>query len=456
MFFRRLNWNVVGWFKIVSLISYIVIGLGLATMLYHSFTAPGGGFQPSNALKLGLSFTGGTAIEVKFKQPAAQDRIKAALASIGVTDESINTVGFKGGAPANDRYTIQTRTALGDNVDSMWKALGSVAPVDRPLSKIEAVGPSLGREYLIKAIWALVIALSIQFLYIAFRFGWNYIFGLVTIIALVRDAAMMIGIYAIAGKAADDAFLAAVLTVIGYSVMDTIVILDRIRENTKLMNDAPYDRIVNTSILQTMTRSFNTLATVVITLVALLALGGASLQNFAFALLVGIVSGGYHSIFYSAPLVLVFRKRQLEAAARRRRMGLGTDRDARPRTVAESKALASRGGAAREDIVAARQARRKSKAPRTTSGPVRYKRKRDQDATGTLEEETVDSQYEDRQMQEEMDPLDAQNAGMHDDALDQGHEEVNLNLEGFEPETSAHQEIDGAAPEHEPAPKQDH
>ena len=101
------------------------------------------------------------------------------------------------------------------------------------------------------------------------------------------------------------------LTVIGYSVMDTIVILDRIRENTKLMAGEPYDKIVNTSILQTMTRSVNTLATVVITLVALLALGGASLQNFAFALLVGICSGGYHSIFYSAPLVVRLRERQL-------------------------------------------------------------------------------------------------------------------------------------------------
>ena len=127
---------------------------------------------------------------------------------------------------------------------------------------------------------------------------------MVTVIALVRDAAMMIGIYALADRRADDAFLAAVLTVIGYSVMDTIVILDRIRENTKLMAGAAYETIVNESIKQTMTRSFNTLATVVITLVALLALGGASLKNFAFALLVGICSGGYHSIFYSAPLVL--------------------------------------------------------------------------------------------------------------------------------------------------------
>ena len=208
MFFRRLNWNVVGWFKTVQLISYIVIGLGVATMFYHSFTAPGGGFQPSHALQLGLSFTGGTDVEVKFQRAVTQDQIRAALATIGVTDEKINTVASKDAGSGNDRYTIATQKALGDTSESMWKALNTVAPVDRALSSVSSVGPSLGREYLIKAIWALVIALSIQFLYIAFRFGWNYIFGLVTIIALVRDAAMMVGIYAIANKAADDAFLA--------------------------------------------------------------------------------------------------------------------------------------------------------------------------------------------------------------------------------------------------------
>ncbi len=358
MLFRRLNWNIVGWFRIVSMISYVIIGIGIAVMFYHALSAPGGGFQPSHALRLGLSFTGGTDIDVKFTKPVSQDQVKGALGTIGVSDERITEVGARGKEPPGERYSIQTQTALGNDTGKLWSALGNVAPVDRSQSQIASVGPSLGREYLMKAIWALVIALSIQFMYIAFRFGWNYIFGLVTVIALVRDALMMIGIYAVADKRADDAFLAAVLTVIGYSVMDTIVILDRIRENTRLMVDVPYDRIVNTSILQTMTRSFNTLATVVITLVALLALGGASLQNFAFALLVGICSGGYHSIFFSAPLVLGFRKRQMEAAVRRRRLGLATDRTQTARTVAEAKSLGSRAGMDRVDIVQKRRERR--------------------------------------------------------------------------------------------------
>jgi preprotein translocase subunit SecF len=437
MLFRRLNWNIVGWFRTVSTISTIIIALGLGSMIYHGFQG-GNGFNPSHMLRLGLSFTGGTDIAVKFTKPTTADAVRQALSSLGLTEESVTTAGTDGTS-----FVVQTQSSFANDSTPLYNALNKVAPVDRSAMSITAVGPSLGREYLIKALLALVIALGIQFLYIAFRFGWNYIFGLVTVIALVRDAAMMIGIYAFAGRRADDAFLAAVLTVIGYSVMDTIVILDRIRENTKLMAGQPYDRIVNESIKQTMTRSFNTLATVVITLVALLALGGASLKNFAFALLVGICSGGYHSIFFSAPLVLYFRKRQMEKAVERRRLGATADRSTGSRARSESNA--SRGGAAaapREDIVAARRERRqKAKTVRPASaGPARYRKKRADAVGGAIAVDDLESTED-----ETVDPLDAQNAGLHDEALEQGHEEINLNFEGFE---NPHD----AAPEYETEP----
>ena len=416
MLFRRLNWNIVGWFRTVSLISYLVIGLGVAAMIYHGFEG-GQGFQPSHMLRLGLSFTGGTEVDVTFNTPTTTDALRSGLASLNLADERINTVG-----DGNVRFTIATQTSFANDSVPLKDALSKVAAFDPNRLSITAIGPSLGGEYLRLALWALLIALGIQFLYIAFRFGWNYIFGLVTVIALARDALMMIGIYALANRPADDAFLAAVLTVIGYSVMDTIVILDRIRENTKIMGGAPYETIVNESIKQTMTRSVNTLATVVITLVALLALGGASLKNFAFALLVGICSGGYHSIFYSAPLVLVFRKRQLEAAARKRREGASTER-----TSSRTDAVPAR-GASRDDVIAARRARRekqKSTRPAQTS-PVRYKRAKS--AVETAEMEPID-------------PLDAQESGLHDEAYDSGHEAINLNLEGFDlPEHEPHAE----------------
>ena len=178
MFFRRLNWNIVGWFRIVSLISYLIIGAGIGSMIYHSLTAPGGGFQPSHALRLGLSFTGGTAVDVVYTRPVTPDEVHSALAKLGVSDERITTVGQPAGANAWTKYSIETQTAFGNNTTALWAALQSVAPVDRNSSAVTSVGPTLGKEYLIKAIEALVIALLIQFIYIAFRFGWNYIFGL--------------------------------------------------------------------------------------------------------------------------------------------------------------------------------------------------------------------------------------------------------------------------------------
>ncbi|GAC1494137.1 MAG: hypothetical protein NVS1B2_10260 [Vulcanimicrobiaceae bacterium] len=477
MFFRRLNWNVVGWFKTVSAISYAIIFLGVLALVWHAFHAPGGGFQPSHALRLGLSFTGGTDVTVKYDKPEAVGDIQKALASVGVTDARVNTLAKATDAAPNERFTIETQTDFGDNTTKLWAALGRLGHIDRAQSQIEAVGPSLGKEYLIKAAEALVIAIAIQFLYIAFRFGWNYIFGLVVVIALVRDAAMMIGIYAIADRRADDAFLAAVLTVIGYSVMDTIVILDRIRENVKIMAGQPYAQIVNTSILQTMTRSVNTLATVVVTLVALVGFGGASLQNFAFALLVGICSGGYHSIFYSAPLVHILRERQLESAAGRRALQRSSASE-RPRTVAEARAQATT-GVTRDAILAARKERRKKSGVRgTPSAPVKYKRKRVLPATATAaevaafadepefedvyddgsHEHDAASEYgaahehdlqrddeahhahaydDDANPEESMalDPLDAQKAGRHEQDLLLGHEEIRLNLDDVDEKT---------------------
>ena len=425
MFFRKLNWNVVGWLRTVSIVSYAIIALGIASMIYHWTTT-------GSPLRLGLSFTGGTDVTVKFDRAVDRDAIAKALAPIGISDAQINTL-TKPGEPAGERYTVETQKDFGNGSDPLWKALGSVATVDRAQSSISAVGPSLASEYLLNALKALVIAIAIQFLYIAFRFGWNYIFGLVTIIALVRDSAMMIGIYSLANKRVDDAFLAAVLTVIGYSVMDTIVILDRIRENTNLMAGEPFERIVNTSILQTMTRSVNTLATVVVTLVALLAFGGASLQNFAFALLVGICSGGYHSIFYSAPLVASFQKRLGARASLRRSSSL----EAQPKTVAQARAQAHT-ELDRAEVLAQRKARKereRQSSRRTTSGPPKYKRRRIETSNGVgiVEPEVddadleADDDYAEHEI-EAIDPLDAQNLGLHDHAYDLGHEEIRLNL----------------------------
>jgi hypothetical protein len=248
--------------------------------------------------------------------------------------------------------------------------------------------------------------------------------------------------------------------------MDTIVILDRIRENVKLMDGKPFDEIVNTSILQTMTRSVNTLATVVITLVALLAFGGASLQNFAFALLVGICSGGYHSIFYSAPLVAVLQKRSRHRSIFRR------SSLQQPTTVAAARAQRSAANAQRdrEEVAALRRARRERErdtaSKRSTTAP-RYKRKSQETDFEKFENRNFGAQIPRRgdapqpdagpEMMDaeadtlhEIDPLDAQALGLHDDAAHLGHEEIRLNLDEFEPHAGS------AETAGEPAPTETH
>jgi preprotein translocase subunit SecF len=382
MYFRRQNWNIVGRFGLISAISYAIIFAGFIALFMH------------HGLKLGLSFTGGTEVTVRFTQSVTQPQITAVLTDMSVQNPTITAIG-KAGEPTGERYTIETQQALGNESDTLWAKLSTIAPIDRGQSQIQSVGPALSREYLIKAFEALAIAIVIQFLYIAFRFEWNMIFGLVTVIALVRDSAMMIGIYAMANRPADDAFLAAVLTVVGYSVMDTIVILDRIRENTRIMADSSYEHIVNTSILQTMTRSLNTLATVVVTLVALFALGGVSLQNFAFALLVGICSGGYHSIFYSAPLVVRFRAMQ----AKLKQPGLG-----------DTQAVALDADLGPKRI---RTKMRKDTPP----PPTRYKRRRNAE---TSEQHSYH------------DEADADLGYAGDESMLMGHEEIILNLDDEE------------------------
>lgn len=311
MFFRNLKWNIIGQRNYWFAVSAAVIIAGAFALVQH------------HGLPLGLSFTGGSTIDVKFSRSVAESEVRQALKAVNLSsiknefraqyapfvsgDESLQLAQKAGDTAPNDRVLIQTQSAINDP-GPVYDALDRAGlKVDRDQSQITSVGPSLSKEYLSRSLWALVIALVLQLLYIAFRFGNQLRYGIVADIALIHDVLVMVGIYAIANRKADDAFLAALLTVIGYSVMDSIVIFDRIRENSRVMPDVPYDQMVNTSLLQTMTRSVNTLATVLITLFALYFFGGDTLKNFAFALLVGVTSGAYSSIFVASPLLVLWK-----------------------------------------------------------------------------------------------------------------------------------------------------
>lgn len=188
--------------------------------------------------------------------------------------------------------------------------------------KVESIGPTIGGELRGKALLAIFIALGLQLIYITLRFGNQVRFGIAADIALLHDLVIMVGIYSIVGREIDSPFLAALLTVIGYSVMDSIVIFDRIRENLKLLKKETYEQAVNISVNQTMSRSVNTLLTVLLTLFALYFFGGATLKNFAFALLIGCTTGAYSSIFIASPLLVIIdewvKKKESERVANRR------------------------------------------------------------------------------------------------------------------------------------------
>ena len=174
-----------------------------------------------------------------------------------------------------------------------------------------SIGPTISGELSTNAMKAVVLALGLQLIYIFFRFGNQLRYGVAANAALVHDVVIMIGFYSLADREIDSPFVAAALTVVGYSVMDSVVIFDRIRENINDWwdengedEDAPYEEIVNDSVNQTMIRSINTTLTTLVTLLAIYYFGGSTLQNFAFALLIGILAGAYSSICIASPLLV--------------------------------------------------------------------------------------------------------------------------------------------------------
>jgi preprotein translocase subunit SecF len=384
MFFRNLKWDIIGQRWIWFSFSIAVIAAGLIALVAH------------HGLRLGLSFTGGSTIDVKFNSTVTESAVRQALTGIVVTnrpgataqekalnaelaqsmtplihgEEAIQLATKPEDKTQNDRAIIATQSTIADSAP-IYNALNTAGlTVDPGQSQITSVGPSLSHEYLNRSLLALVIAMGLQLIYIAFRFGKQLRFGIISDIKLLHDILVMVGIYAFANRPADDAFLAALLTVIGYSVMDSIVIFDRIRENSTIMTDVPYDKMVNTSLLQTMTRSVNTVATVLITLIALYVFGGDTLKNFAFSLIVGVTSGAYSSIFIASPMLVMWKA----FADRKRSERRAAAAAAGPRTAAQRTAQ-------RTAVAAAATAMPPKRVPpkpkRPSTPPPRYRRKRE-------------------------------------------------------------------------------
>ena len=261
-------------------------------------------------LNLGVDFTGGTLLEVAFEKPVDKDTISTVIEEKGIGVATVTPT-------AANTYLVRTKPLDEVGHKKVLNALKDKFGQADQVS-IETIGPTIGAELLRKSIIALALASAAIVLYIAFAFrtvpkpvsSWR--FGICAVIALLHDAFLVIGVFAILGRLmgvqVDSLFVTALLTIIGFSVHDTIVVFDRIRENMSRGVGENFATTVNHSIMQTLGRSINTSLTVLLVLLALLLFGGAGIRWFTVALLVGVISGTYSSIFNASPLLVVWQE----------------------------------------------------------------------------------------------------------------------------------------------------
>ena len=270
---------------------------------------PGVIFLALGGLKLGIEFKGGTLLDARFDSPPAAAAVRDVMAQVGHPEAIVQ--GAEGG-----RIQIRTVEMQPDQIAEVQAALTAKFGADLKDLNSAVVSPSFSTELVGNAIRSIAAASVLIVLLIAFafkEFGWSaFRYGIAAIIALLHDALIVLGLFAILGYffnvEVDSLFVTAVLTIIGFSVHDTIVVFDRIRENLRLNRGEALNPVINFSIMQTLARSVITSLTVVLTLLALYLFGGFSMRNFALALLVGIVSGTYSSIFNASQIVSLWQE----------------------------------------------------------------------------------------------------------------------------------------------------
>lgn len=287
------KFDLAGHRKIWFLISALIIIPGIICMFVRGFN-------------FGIDFTGGTIIDLKFAQPVTIAEVRTSLAKYGLDGSTIQLSGAQSDVTSSEDVMIRT-TDLEEEQRKEVMATLKQDVGDYTVLREEKVGATIGGELITNALEALVISWALIILYVAYRFEWK--FGVAAVLALIHDILIVLSVFSLTQRQIDSSFIAALLTIVGYSINDTIVIFDRIRENLKLhfRRGGNIDELVNRSIYQTLTRSLYTVFTVLFTTAALYFFGGDTTKDFAFALLVGFTVGCYSSIFIASPLWIVFR-----------------------------------------------------------------------------------------------------------------------------------------------------
>ena len=263
-------------------------------------------------LNLSIEFTGGSRLTLAFNDVVGDKQIK-------IVDEALKAEKIKIASIEKSNKLIFVRTSpIDQNQNNKFINTLSKNFKDVKEREFETIGPVIGQETTFNALKAIIIASVLIILYITWSFrqvpkpASSFRFGVCAIIALIHDVLVVVGVFAILGHffgvEIDSLFVTAILTVIGFSVHDTIVVFDRIRENLKKMGASDFSKTVNDSIIQTIDRSLNTSLTVLLVLVALLLFGGESIRWFVVALLIGITAGTYSSIFTASPLLVLWQE----------------------------------------------------------------------------------------------------------------------------------------------------
>ena len=264
-------------------------------------------------LNLGIDFKGGTQIAFATPKAYSQGSVQRFMTQQGYPDAVVQGKGKSVNGEFKD-WQIRTKSLDQKEQSNLQQSLKTDLGATKGGS--ENVSGTFGHQIAVDAIYAIIVSLLLISIYIALRFDLK--FAIPVILAMVHDIAITVGVYSLVGKEVTVDTVAAVLTVLGYSIYDTIIIFDRIRENIPLMRRSPFATIANVSLWETIRRSLATTFITLLPIICLYVLGGATLQDFAFALIVGVISGAYSSIFIAAPLLTWWKEREPEYARRKK------------------------------------------------------------------------------------------------------------------------------------------
>jgi preprotein translocase subunit SecF len=285
-----ININFVGRLKYAIAFSLIITVISVVAILWKG-------------LNYGIDFAGGTLVQIKFHKAISADDIRKVLNQVGIDDSVIQPFGADEVVIRTAKSSSEIKGLSNKIEDSLNAAHGKDT---FQVQRVEVVGPKVGKDLTQKAILAVIFSWIGMLVYIAFRFEFRHAVG--GIVGVIHDVIVVVGIFSIFNIEFTLTIVAALLTIIGYSIHDTIVVFDRVRENVRKDTKKNLRTVMNESINQTLSRTILTSFTVVLVVVVLYIFGGAVIHDFAFALLVGVIFGTYSSVFIASPVVLAWEK----------------------------------------------------------------------------------------------------------------------------------------------------